>query len=398
MPRVLEREVESFMARHTGRESLYMSSGRVALYCVLTVLFSPGDAILMSPVNDDVIFFVVLAAGLQPVAVPLSAADGNIDVNAISETTWSQARGVLTTNLYGFPDDVVALRRQCDVRGLQLVEDVAHAIEGEVDGRPLGTFGAAGAFSLSKHIDAYRGGVLTLADAKLRPEIERVRSMVMTERSAARRVKDRARPIARAGLQAVGVMAHIRRVREAAAAKYTERPTGDHRMALHTEALRAAVARGGGLAAFDPWVRVDRHDYQVRPGKGDLKRMVERLRGMDADRERRIEGVERLRRELDCVTPRAASGPALPLFRLPLLVADREAAMARLAARGVLVRYIYDPPLDDYAGPEFMVPSPAPEAGRWWVRHALPIDPLKAEEALPVLRELLPAAPPRLAA
>lgn len=397
MPRVLEREVELFMSKYTDRESVYMSSGRVALYCVLTVLFSPGEAILMSPVNDDVIFFVVMAAGLQPVAAPLSAADGNIDVNAIPEQTWSRVRGVLTTNLYGFPDDVVSLRRECDKRGLQLVEDVAHAIEAEVDGRRLGTFGAAGAFSLSKHVDAYRGGVLTLADAKLRPEVERVRSLVMTERSALRRVKDRTRPIARAGLEAVGVMAHIRRARETAAARYTERPAGDHRMALNAGALRAAVASGGGLAAFDPWVRVDRHDYQVRPGQGDLKRMLERLRGMEADRERRIEGVERLRRELDCLTPRAASGPALPLFRLPLLVADREAAMAKLAARGVLVRYLYDPPLDDYAGPEFMVPSPAPEAGRWWVRHALPIDPLKAEAALPVLREL-PEAAPRLAA
>jgi hypothetical protein len=62
--------------------------------------------------------------------------------------------------------------------------------------------------------------------------------------------------------------------------------------------------------------------------------------------------------------------------------------MAALAARGVLVRYIYDPPLDDYAGAEFMSPSTAPEPGRWWVRHALPIDPLKADLALPVLDRL----------
>ena len=92
--------------------------------------------------------------------------------------------------------------------------------------------------------------------------------------------------------------------------------------------------------------------------------------------------------KLDCVTPGARSASPLALFRVPLLVADREAGMAALAARGVLVRYVYDPPLDDYAGPEFIAPSPPPAAGRWWVRHALPIDPLMADAALPVLRGL----------
>lgn len=398
MPRRLEREIELFIARRTDREAVYMPSGRVALYCALRALLSPGDKILMSPVNDDVIFFVVMAAGLHPVAAPLSADDGNIDVAAVPESTWPQVRGVLTTNLYGLADDVVALRRQCQARGLVLLEDVAHAIETEVEGRPLGTFGAAGAFSLSKHVDAYRGGVLTLADPKLRPDIERLRAEVMIERGVARRINDRARPIAKAGLEAMGVMARIRRAREVRAARYTERPAGNHRMELRPQALRAAVAAGPGLTAFDPWVRVDRHDYPVRPGLRDLQRMLERLRGMEVDRQRRIDGVERLRRALRCVTPRAASGAPQPLFRLPLLVADREAAMARLGQRGLLVRYIYDPPLDDYAGAEFMVPSPAPQAGRWWVRHALPIDPLKAEAALPVLLEQPEAMPMKRAA
>ena len=83
----LEREVESFVARRTGRECVFMPSGRIALYCALRALLSPGDQVLMSPANDDVILFVVLAAGLRPVAAPLSAADGNIDVQAVPEQT-----------------------------------------------------------------------------------------------------------------------------------------------------------------------------------------------------------------------------------------------------------------------------------------------------------------------
>jgi dTDP-4-amino-4,6-dideoxygalactose transaminase len=396
--RRLEREIEAFAARRTGRESVFMPSGRIALYCALRALLSPGDRILMSPVNDDVIFFVVLAAGLRPVAAPLSAADGNIDVEAIPSQTWTEVRAVLTTNLYGLPDRMAALRQRCDAHGLVLIEDVAHAIETEVDGAPVGAFGEAAAFSLSKHVDAYRGGVLAVADPRLRGEVERIRAGILAEPSVGRRVGEFVKPPAKALLEATGILRRVRKVREAAAARHAERPGNSHRMDLMPDALRRAIAGGPVLAAFDPWVRVDRHDYAVRPTVTDLGRILERLRGLDADRERRIRGVERLCRELDCVTPGARSASPLPLFRVALLVADREAAMAALAARGVLVRYVYDPPLDDYAGPEFIAPSPAPAAGRWWVRHALPIDPLTADAALPVLRGLhaargLPAAP-----
>jgi hypothetical protein len=386
--RRLEREVEAFVARRTGRESILMPSGRIALFCALRVLLSPGDRILMSPVNDDVIFFIVLAAGLRPVSAPLSADDGNIDPEALPPQTWSEIRAVLTTNLYGLPDRIADLRKRCDAHGLLLIEDVAHAIETEIDGVPLGTFGAAAAFSLSKHVDAYRGGVLTIADSQLRGEIERVRDGILRERSLARRVADLAKPPAKALLEATGILGRLRRAREAPAELHLERAVGSHRMDLRPEALRRAIAGGPVLEAFDSWARVDRHDYHVRPGIPDLERMLERLRGLDADRERRVRGVDLLCRELDFVTPSARKTPRLPLFRVPLLVADREAAVATLAARGVLVRYVYDPPLDDYAGPEFIAPSPAPDAGRWWVRHALPIDPLKADAALPVLREV----------
>jgi DegT/DnrJ/EryC1/StrS aminotransferase family len=63
-----------------------------------------------------------------------------------------------TTNLYGLSDRVAELRARCDRLGIPLIEDAAHAIQTEVDGRPIGSFGAAAAFSLSKHARAGGGG------------------------------------------------------------------------------------------------------------------------------------------------------------------------------------------------------------------------------------------------
>jgi dTDP-4-amino-4,6-dideoxygalactose transaminase len=385
MSRRLERDVEAIVADRIGRECILMPSGRLALYCALRTFLAPGDALLMSPDTDDVILFIVLAAGLRPVAAPICPDDGNIDIEAIPPETWTQVDGLLTTNLYGLPDRMAVLRERCAAHGMPLIEDVAHAIETEVDGQPLGTFGAAAAFSLSKHVDAYRGGVLAVADATLRSELERWRDHFVIGRNTLRRAADVVKPPLRVLLGVLGVAKAVRGAREAAAQWQPERGTG-HRMDLRADELRRAIAAAPALDPFEPWVRVDRHDYRMRYTGADLDRMLERLRGLPADRERRIEGVERLRKELALVAPGARRGPALPLFRVPLLVADREAVRAELARRRAWIHYIYDPPLDDYAGPEFVTPSPAPAAARWWARHALPIDPLKADVVIPTLR------------
>jgi hypothetical protein len=89
------------------------------------------------------------------------------------------------------------------------------------------------------------------------------------------------------------------------------------------------------------------------------------------------------------------------LFRVPLLVEDRDTLVERLVSHGVVAGYIYDPPLDDYAGAEFVEPSPDPSAARWFAAHTLPADPLVARHVVKALtkeratgaRPLLPLPP-----
>jgi hypothetical protein len=55
------------------------------------------------PLDDDVILFVVLAAGLRPVMTPVSANSGTIDPAAVPDATWSSLGGVLTTDCTACP-------------------------------------------------------------------------------------------------------------------------------------------------------------------------------------------------------------------------------------------------------------------------------------------------------
>ena len=50
------RGIEEFFRQRYGREAIYLPSGRLALYLAFREWLRPSDRILMSPVNDDVVF------------------------------------------------------------------------------------------------------------------------------------------------------------------------------------------------------------------------------------------------------------------------------------------------------------------------------------------------------
>ena len=100
----IERDIEAALEARTGRECVFMPSGRFAIHLAFRLLLSPGDRILMSPLEDDTVFFGALAAGLRPVMAPVSTDDGNMRADAIDDATWSTISAVLTGNTYGLPD------------------------------------------------------------------------------------------------------------------------------------------------------------------------------------------------------------------------------------------------------------------------------------------------------
>ncbi|MFF3709387.1 DegT/DnrJ/EryC1/StrS family aminotransferase [Streptomyces phaeochromogenes] len=365
------------MARRLGRECVYTPSARLALYLALRRWCRPGGRVLMSPVNDDVILFVVLAAGLRPVLAPVSVLDGNIDPAAVPESTWRGVDAVLTTNLYGMPDRVVELRLRCEELGIPLIEDAAHAIGTHLDGQPIGTFGTAAAFSLSKHVAAMAGGFLAVEDARTRRELELLRDDLLVPGRLAGDLATALRPLARSAVRTL----HLVRPAWRTMQRLGLLERDDFRMALHAPRLAVSALQAPSLTAYEPWIRVDLHDFRTRHGtlvRGQLKL---RMALLDENLTRRRAGVSVLSGTAwasPALRDRAARGGPLPLFRVPLLVHDRDALVRRLVRHGVVAGYIYDPPLDDYAGAEFVEPSPDPSSARWFASHVLPADPLLA--------------------
>lgn len=392
-PRTLERDIEAALEARLSRACVFMPSGRFAVHLAFRLLLSPGDRILMSPLEDDTVFFGALAAGLRPVMAPVSIRDGNMSFEGVDEATWSNLGAVLTGNTYGLPDQVVEARSRCDQLDIPLIEDAAHALETEVDERPIGSFGAASIFSLSKHFPG-RGGVLSLEDEDSRGAVTGLRDGLTLPTPRAREAVGRARSGARSALEAVRLKGAVDRARRL---MHPVRAV-PWRIPLRAARLEQAMSVLD-LDLFDGWIETAYPDYRMRQRPDALNRTLANLRALERDRERRIAGVLRLR-ELDSVAPAAREGPPLPLLRVPLLIRERDAVALELRRRRINVYFVYAPPLDDYSGPEFSDPSPAPEAARWWAAHVLPIDPLDAERVLDLVGrgeiELNPAPPPSL--
>ncbi|MDT0614182.1 DegT/DnrJ/EryC1/StrS family aminotransferase [Streptomyces lancefieldiae] len=377
------------MRGRLGRECVYVPSCRFGLYVALRHWCPPGGRVLMSPVNDDVIFFVVLAAGLRPVQAPLKPSDASIDIDAVPAQVWGSLSAVLTTNLYGNPDPAPELRARCDALGIPLLEDAAHAIGSEVGGRPVGAWGDASVFSLSKHVGAKAGGILALADPGLREALEKTCDELLLPRSTTAELAYAVRPYAEAAVRGLG----LRRAAWATMRLLGLMEREEIRMPLRPQELARAVATAPNLAAHDPWVRVDMHDYRLRSGRFRLGRVGRRLDRLDGVLDGCRAGAELLL-STRWAKPAVWGGPgsrppgvAPPLFRVPLFVADRDAAERALARRGIVVGYLYDPPLDDYAGAAFTDLSPSPEGARWFARHALPVDPRRARAVVAALEE-----------
>lgn len=161
---LLEQEFAAFVAR---RYCVAVNSGGAALCLALKVLdLQPGEPVLVNGFTLAPVPGAILHAGGRPVLVEVGP-DYVIDCEDLrAKARASGARILLLSHMRGHIADMDAVTAACDELGLLLVEDCAHALCAAWDGRAIGTFGAAAAFSAQtyKHLNAGEGGFLVLDD------------------------------------------------------------------------------------------------------------------------------------------------------------------------------------------------------------------------------------------
>jgi dTDP-4-amino-4,6-dideoxygalactose transaminase len=124
------------------------SSGLDALRLgLLAAGLESGDEVIV-PANTFVATFeAIVQAGGRPVAVDVSEADYNLEVEAAAAAVTSRTTFVLPVHLYGQMADMRAIRQLADRHALLVLEDACQAHGAERDGLRAGSCGTAAAFS-----------------------------------------------------------------------------------------------------------------------------------------------------------------------------------------------------------------------------------------------------------
>jgi dTDP-4-amino-4,6-dideoxygalactose transaminase len=161
------KRCEALLERQLAQPTLLVSSCTHALEMEALLLeVGPGDEVILPSYTfvSTGNAFALRGAGLVFVDVD---AHGNIDVDGVAAALTSRTKAVVAVHYAGNSCD---MERLLDVCGeVPLVEDAAQALGAAFAGRPLGTFGALGAFSFheTKNVGCGEGGALTLRDGRL---------------------------------------------------------------------------------------------------------------------------------------------------------------------------------------------------------------------------------------
>jgi dTDP-4-amino-4,6-dideoxygalactose transaminase len=187
---VLGPEVEAFeaeFARACGAaHAVGVGSGTDALALILRALgIGGGDEVITTPLSATYSALAIMMAGARPVFVDIDPARLTIDPAGIERAIGSRTRAILPVHLYGQAADMAAIETVAARHHLAIVEDCCQAHLGTAGGRPVGTIGAAGAFSFypTKNLGALGdAGAVVTNDRALAERIKRLRNGGQTDR------------------------------------------------------------------------------------------------------------------------------------------------------------------------------------------------------------------------
>jgi dTDP-4-amino-4,6-dideoxygalactose transaminase len=184
-------EFESAFARHLGvRHTVAVSSCTAALHLAyLAAGVGPGDEVIVPAMTFAATAAAALYCGATPVfADILGPHDLSLDPEDVERRITDRTRAVTVVHFAGYPAPVERLRALTDAHGIALIEDAAHSPDAHVDGRMLGTWGLAGAFSFfsNKVLACGEGGLLATDDDEVAKVARSLRSHGMTSGSWSR--------------------------------------------------------------------------------------------------------------------------------------------------------------------------------------------------------------------
>ena len=176
---------EEFAEVVAGRECIAVNSGTSALHLALLAMgIGPGDEVIVPSFTFAATGNAVAITGATPVFVDIEPDYFTIDPGQIEQAITDRTRAIIPVHLYGHPAEMRQIMAIADAAGLQVLEDAAQAHLSALDGRPVGAWGNAAAFSFypTKNMTAGEGGMIVTDDPELARTARLLRNQGMEKR------------------------------------------------------------------------------------------------------------------------------------------------------------------------------------------------------------------------
>jgi dTDP-4-amino-4,6-dideoxygalactose transaminase len=160
---LIEKFENRFAKLTNSRYGLFMNSGTAALHSAyMAVGVKPGDEVLVPTYTWFASAAPILQCGGIPVFCDIDPDTLTLDPDDAAHRVTKRTRAICVVHVWGNPAALDRLRQLADDRGLALIEDASHAHGATYHGRPVGSWGHIGAFSL-QGVKAVSGGEAGIA-------------------------------------------------------------------------------------------------------------------------------------------------------------------------------------------------------------------------------------------
>ena len=179
-------DFEDRFAKAVGAKyAIGVGSGTDAIFLSLRAIgIQPGDEVITTPFTFYATIGAIVTAGATPVFVDVKD-DYNIDPANIEAAITDKTKAIVPVHWSGKPCDMDPIQAIAKKHNLHIVEDACHAITASYKGRPAGTYGTSGCFSMHplKNLNVWGdGGVVVTNDLEFANKMRLMRNHGLRDR------------------------------------------------------------------------------------------------------------------------------------------------------------------------------------------------------------------------
>ena len=177
-PQVQAFEAE-WAAAYGAKHAVSMNSATSGLYAAVGAAgVGPGDEVIVSPYTMIASATAAIVFNGVPVFADIDPETFCLSPQSIRERITERTKAIVVVHIFGQAADMDPIMEIAAEHGLVVIEDCAQVPFGTYKGRPVGSLGHMGVFSLNyhKHIHTGEGGVVTTNDGALCESLQLIRN------------------------------------------------------------------------------------------------------------------------------------------------------------------------------------------------------------------------------